>query len=105
MRFQKVRMLVDRCETAIRQENLQISTQDRKPCEVIDSTPGVNKYINVNTPLQLGGLASYDFKVPADITRDKFDGCMKNLVHNGEVKYFLKKKFPLSNALSPRLNS
>ncbi|XP_053376534.1 neural-cadherin-like [Mercenaria mercenaria] len=71
-----VRMVVDHC--------VDSNTQDRSDCEVSGVTRGENVYINVIDVLQLGGRLSSP-SYPANVLSDKFDGCMKNLIHNREV--------------------
>jgi hypothetical protein len=83
-------MVIDNCGSAVinENENVQTSSEDRRPCEAISETPGEHKYINMNTPLQLGGLADMknDFvKKILSSNAKGFDGCVKNVVHNGEV--------------------
>ena len=87
-------MVIDSCESAVinENENVQTSSEDRRPCEAVSETPGENKYINVNTPLQLGGIADMrnDFvkKILPSGARP-FNGCIKNFMHNGEVCVFV----------------
>lgn len=85
--FQSVRLVVDRCESAIirENENSQTSQEDRRPCEAQGETPGHNKYINVNTPLELGGRSNPYVSYPRDVPEKGFDGCIKNVIHDGEV--------------------
>jgi hypothetical protein len=82
-----VRLVVDRCEAASIAENdaAQTSVEDRRACEAASETPGEGKYINVNTPLQLGGRSNPRTKSPQHVAKDGFSGCIKNLIHNGEV--------------------
>ena len=58
---------------------------DRSICEVTGSTPGENLFLNVNAPLQLGGRYTVP-NLPSGISTAKFNGCVKNLKHNKEVK-------------------
>ncbi len=85
-------MVVDDCRAATVEENEydQSLSEDRAPCEIQRLTPGENKYINVNTPLQLGGRSNPDIPFPSEVTTQGFDGCIKNLIHDGLVrmKYF-----------------
>ncbi|XP_077285553.1 cadherin-N2 [Arctopsyche grandis] len=89
---EKVKMIVDYCKTAVVEE-----TEDGASPEFDDSTcqaqgiiPPFNEYLNVNTPLQIGGLfieqfdpANYDWKyMPVG---KSFDGCIKNLQHNSKL--------------------
>ena len=80
-------MVVDQCESAVIQENenSQTSHHDKRPCEAKGETPGNNKYLNVNTPLELGGRSTPFVSYPRDVTDQGFKGCIKNVIHNGEV--------------------
>ena len=86
-----MKLVVDKCQKSqiVEKENTQTSFEDRSPCEVRDETPGENKFVNVNTPLQLGGLASRDMPYPNNRRRPGFTGCIRNLMHNGEVRVCL----------------
>lgn len=79
--------MVDQCEQAVVNENESDQTleEDRRPCETMRETPGDSKYININTPLQLGGRANPGLSYPPDISAEGFDGCVKNLIHNGQL--------------------
>ena len=79
-KFQKVTLVVDHCIDA----GSSGGTQDRSNCEAVGVTPGENIYINVDKVLQLGGRFSAP-SYPTGVTAQKFDGCMKNLIHNAEV--------------------
>ena len=80
-------MVVDDCKAATIEENEYDQTfdEDRAPCEVERTTPGENKFINVNTPLQLGGRSNTNIEFPDSVSDIGFDGCIKNLIHDGEV--------------------
>ena len=80
-------MVVDDCKAATIEENEYDQTfdEDRAPCEVERTTPGENKFVNVNTPLQLGGRSNTNIEFPDSVTDTGFDGCVKNLIHDGEV--------------------
>jgi len=79
--------VVDRCRSAVidESETDQTSSQDRRPCEVVSHTPGHSTLLNINAPLQLGGRSNHKVKYPDGVTRQGFDGCIKNLYHNGQV--------------------
>ena len=79
--------MVDRCNSAVivKSETEQTSSQDRRACEVISQTPGHSTLVSVNAPLQLGGRSNLKVKHPDGVVRDGFDGCIKNLYHNGQV--------------------
>ena len=80
-------MVVDRCRSAEVVENdaVQKSDEDRRACEANSETPGDAKYLNVNTPLQLGGRSNNKLLYPHHVTRHGFKGCIKNFIHNGQV--------------------
>lgn len=58
---------------------------NRSSCEVSGYTKSTHMYLNVNTPLQLGGLSPSTINTPTGVTAAKFSGCMKNLRHKGEL--------------------
>lgn len=74
-------MIVDHCSSAVSDS---MTKPDRKSCEVSGTTLGRNKYLNVNTVLQMGGRYSIP-DYPKGITHHRFVGCIRNFVHNGEV--------------------
>eukprot|EP00057_Strongylocentrotus_purpuratus_P034310 XP_794702.3 PREDICTED: neural-cadherin [Strongylocentrotus purpuratus] len=76
-----VEMTVDRCEDAPFAETSSSSTLDTSNCRSSGETPGENKFLNVNTPLFLGGM-SPDYN-PDVVVPGGFDGCIKNLVSDG----------------------
>ncbi|KAK3086712.1 hypothetical protein FSP39_022355 [Pinctada imbricata] len=78
-----VRVIVDRCQSSEFLSGSE-SVEDRRPCEASGSTLGRNKYLNVNHMLQMGGR--YDvLEYPPGLTRRRFDGCIRNFIHNGEL--------------------
>ena len=80
-------MVVDDCKSATIEEDEYDQTfdEDRAACEIERTTPGENIFINVNTPLQLGGRSNPNVEFPVDVRDVGFDGCIKNLIHDGEV--------------------
>ena len=76
-------MIADYCKSSSF-ESASESKEDRLPCEVSAATRGRNKYLNVNTMLQMGGRY-IEPPYPTGITTDRFYGCIRNLFHNGEV--------------------
>ena len=87
-----VRMVVDYCTTATVVEH-----EDGSPIEFDDSTcqttgriPAFNEYLNVNTPLQIGGMAVEQFD-PVQYrwshtpVGKPFDGCIRNVKHNSKL--------------------
>ena len=78
-------MVVDRCKMAQVNEDSQSSYADFSACQAEGETKGENKYINVNAPLQLGGRKEKDIRYPENVISQGFDGCIRNLMHDGWV--------------------
>ncbi|XP_038077180.1 neural-cadherin-like isoform X2 [Patiria miniata] len=76
-----VEFMLDRCKDAAVAEASTSSSRQTDQCKITGQAPGDNKFLNVNTPLQLGGIdESPGFTYPVDITfAASYDGCMKNL--------------------------
>lgn len=85
-------MVVDLCRTARINEADDGSPTlfDTSYCLVRGRIPPFNEYLNVNTPLQIGGIHADSFDpglfrwryVP---TPKHFDGCIRNLIHNSKL--------------------
>ncbi|ESO86530.1 hypothetical protein LOTGIDRAFT_167053 [Lottia gigantea] len=78
-----VQLIVDRCQDISRNNGIGV---DDRACRQSGATSNENRLLNVNTLLQLGGRAedpppSY----PAGITPIRYNGCVKNFIHNGEM--------------------
>ncbi|XP_014204908.2 neural-cadherin-like [Copidosoma floridanum] len=87
-----VKLIVDYCKSA------EISEQDDgtapkfndASCQAIGTVPPFNEYLNVNSPLQIGGLYVEQFEpdqygwkyMPVG---KGFDGCIRNLFHNSKL--------------------
>ena len=82
--FQNVRLIVDHCEASEILEDINMSIEDRSACEVTKTIEGEQFILNVFTPLQLGGRAK-QVNYPAQLSTPGFNGCIRNLRHNGEV--------------------
>ncbi|XP_066147632.1 neural-cadherin isoform X5 [Euwallacea fornicatus] len=89
---ENVRMVVDFCKSADIAE-LEDGTApefDDSSCQAQGSIPPFNEYLNVNAPLQLGGLYVEQFDpthyhwqyMPVG---KSFDGCIRNLFHNSKL--------------------
>ncbi|XP_065164456.1 neural-cadherin isoform X4 [Atheta coriaria] len=89
---ENVRMVVDFCKSADIAE-LEDGTPpefDDSSCQAQGTIPPFNEYLNVNTPLQIGGLFVDQFdpltyhwqSMPA---AKGFDGCIRNLFHNSKL--------------------
>jgi len=81
---QDIRMIVDHCSSAVLDETIESSSEDRSSCEFHAIIPG-QKFLLAPMPVQLGGRISPRASYPVGLTNVGFFGCIKNLVHNGEV--------------------
>ncbi|XP_060076019.1 putative neural-cadherin 2 [Ylistrum balloti] len=72
-----ITLTVDHCRTA--------SGTDRSSCEMTGYTKSTHMYLNINTPLQMGGTSPSTLQTPQGVTAAKFSGCMRNLRHKGEL--------------------
>ena len=58
--------------------------------QVSGKVPPFNEFLNVNTPLQIGGIAAESFEPTqyrwsyTPVGRP-FDGCIRNIVHNSKL--------------------
>ena len=86
--FQNVRLIVDHCEASDVTEDINMSYEDRSACEAAEEVPGEQFILNVVTPLQLGGRAK-QVNYPAGLTPSGFNGCIRNLRHNTQVRRLL----------------
>ena len=80
--IQEVELVVDNCRSVRPEQDVQVDTS---PCRIKKRTPGENTFLNVNTLLQLGGRYANP-SYPPGITDKKWDGCIRNVVHNGKVR-------------------
>jgi len=81
---QEVRLIVDHCSSAVLDETIERSVEDRSGCDFKAVVPG-EKFLLAPMPVQLGGRVSAPARYPSGLTDSGFDGCIKNLIHNGEV--------------------
>ncbi|XP_067135660.1 neural-cadherin-like isoform X2 [Centruroides vittatus] len=82
-----VRIVIDNCKQA-KLEDSDPPKIDRSLCEKIETIPPFNEFLNVNTPLQIGGVHHKlltDYTWEHRHTRVGFDGCIKNFIHNSEM--------------------
>ncbi len=82
-------MIVDYCEVAEIVEDILSTSQDRSACEVSGTIPGYHFVLRVSTPLELGGRRYSTSTYPPGLQQTGFDGCIRNVRHNGWVMFFL----------------
>jgi hypothetical protein len=85
-------MVVDFCKSArvVEPDDGSPSIFDSSYCQAEGQIPKFDEYLNVNTPLQIGGMVvehleanHYRWKyIP---TTKSFEGCIRNLVHNSKI--------------------
>lgn len=78
-------LTVDDCKDAVIPD--PDSTEVRRDnCQSSQAISGENRFLNVETLLELGGRALQGSWWPTSVeTRQSYDGCVKNLNHNGQV--------------------
>lgn len=89
---EEVRMVLDYCKSAFINETEASNTHvvDFGNCQVEGTIPPFNEFLNVNTPLQLGGIYMDDFDpllfhwqyMPS---MTGFEGCIRNFFHNSKL--------------------
>ena len=89
---ESVRMVVDFCTSAtvVEHEDGSPIEFDDQTCQVTGQIPPFNEYLNVNTPLQVGGMAVEQFspdqyKWSHTPVGKPFDGCIRNVIHNSKL--------------------
>ncbi|XP_066290641.1 neural-cadherin-like [Branchiostoma lanceolatum] len=82
------RFMLDRCKNSVITETVGTgrgtSAEDRTGCEAIGRVPGKSRFLNVLSPLQLGGIAQKSLPYPT-LTNYDFLGCIQNLVQDTKV--------------------
>uniref|UniRef100_T1ILH8 Neural-cadherin n=1 Tax=Strigamia maritima TaxID=126957 RepID=T1ILH8_STRMM len=64
------------------------SVTERVRCEASGTPPGFNEFLNVNSPIQLGGVSHptlEKYKWQYQYNPNRFNGCIKNFIHNSEM--------------------
>lgn len=88
---EEIRMVVDHCQDAKFDEDTETPTIDRSNCEQRGSIKQFSEFLNVNSPLQIGGVFHRDidkFFAPTwkhKHTREGFKGCIRNFIHNSRT--------------------
>lgn len=88
--MENIRMVVDYCKSAEITESDDGTSADIdvSSCQAQSKTKPFNEFLNVNTPLQVGGLyrEKFDYVNPLwhyNPIGEFFDGCIRNIKHNG----------------------
>jgi len=81
-------MIVDHCSSAVLNETIKNSVEDRSSCDFRGVVPGEG-FLLAPMPVQLGGRISPRASYPSGLTSTGFVGSIKNLIHNGEVRSVL----------------
>ncbi|XP_044315528.1 neural-cadherin isoform X12 [Drosophila rhopaloa] len=89
---ESIRMVVDFCKSAeiAEMEDGTPPEFDDMSCQARGQIPPFDEYLNVNAPLQVGGLYREQFDQSLYFwhympTAKGFDGCIRNLVHNSKL--------------------
>ncbi|XP_035701024.1 neural-cadherin isoform X3 [Folsomia candida] len=89
---ENVRMVVDFCKSArvVEADDGSPSVFDSTYCQAQGQIPPFDEYLNVNTPLQVGGmvvehLEANHYRWKYLPTTKAFEGCIRNLVHNSKI--------------------
>ena len=88
-------MIVDHCDNAIVEEEINSTETDRSMCEVRKQSSGERYMLGVNTPLELGGRSNPDVNYPDNLEKRGLDGCVKNVQQNGVVSYAASLGLPI----------
>lgn len=89
--YENIKMVVDFCKTAeIAESEDGLAEFNDTTCQVQGKIPPFNEYLNLNTPLQLGGLYREKFDYTMNLWQYMpigagFDGCIRNLQHNSKI--------------------
>ncbi|UYV85015.1 hmr-1 [Cordylochernes scorpioides] len=84
---ENVRLMVDNCKASVIRDT-EPYLHDRSACEVQTAIPPFSEFLNLNTPLQLGGIHHKlltDFKWEYRPITQGFNGCIKNLFYNAQL--------------------
>jgi len=85
-----IRMVVDHCRDARFDEDTDRPSMNRSNCEQKSSIKQFSEFLNVNSPLQIGGVFHRELSQFFPVwkhkhTREGFKGCIRNFVHNSRT--------------------
>jgi len=83
----EVNLMVDHCKTSVIEEYPTYTNEDTTSCLASAASSGHNIILNVNQPLQVGGV-SHDtgFMYPTNVSLTAgFDGCIRNIMQDTKV--------------------
>ena len=81
---QFVQLVVDHCLSAVVTETLESSVINNSSCSASAMETGEFYLLNVNTPLELGGMSTPGHNNMPD--NNAFSGCIKNMRVNDKVR-------------------
>lgn len=84
-----IRVTIDYCNDAKFDEDTEHPSMNRSTCEHQAKIKPYNEFLNVNSPLQIGGVFHRDvnkyFQWRHQHTREGFKGCIRNFIHNSRT--------------------
>lgn len=86
-----VRIMLDHCMDAKFDDSQEFPLANRSMCETKANIRPYMEFLNLNSPLQMGGVFHRDidkYFVPLwkhQHTREKYRGCIRNLIHNSRT--------------------
>jgi hypothetical protein len=80
---QNVRLMIDHCLDAVIYDTEPVK-MDRNRCENISQIPLHSELLNVNAPLQIGGISHHSIAQNSHTTQG-FTGCIRDLTHNSYI--------------------
>lgn len=89
-----IRMMIDHCMDAKFEEDVDIPYMNRTLCESKVPVKPFNEFLNLNTPLQVGGVFHEHQKIAPFFNHiwkhkpkldERFRGCVRNLIHNSRT--------------------
>lgn len=85
-----IRMMIDHCADGKYEDGAEVPIANRSNCESKSNIKPYNEFLNLNTPLQMGSVFHNDIDKyfrswRHKHSREKFKGCIRNLVQNSRV--------------------
>ena len=85
-----IRMVIDNCRDAKFEEDTDHPSMNRSNCEQRAAIKQFSEFLNVNSPLQIGGVFHREIEKFFPLwrhrhTREGFKGCIRNFIHNSRT--------------------